>query len=101
MANETWFESRGQRWPLELLRLSPVIESGRRTRRARFSFSEDAPAVGRSGEVVWHVERGLLPANLVSRRNDQLGVFLLEDGLTQLDHLNYYLSVGVKQGKGP
>ncbi len=81
VANETWFESRGQRWPLELLRLSPVIETGRRTRRARFSFSEDAPAVGRSGEVVWHVERGLLPANLVSRRNDQLGVFLLEDGL--------------------
>ena len=74
------FSSRGETWPLELLRLSPVIESSRRSQRARFTFVDEAPAVGRSGEVIWRIEYGLLPANLVSRRNGELGVFLHENG---------------------
>ena len=80
-AQSLYFESRGQRWPVELLRLSPAIEKARRSRRARFSFVQEAPTVGRSGELVWHVEQGLLPANLITRRNGQLGVFLHQAGL--------------------
>jgi RND family efflux transporter MFP subunit len=71
------FESRGQSWPVSLLRLSPVISTQGRSRQARFSFTSSAPAVGRSGELVWRVASGMLPANLVSRRNGVLGVFLL------------------------
>jgi RND family efflux transporter MFP subunit len=74
----TSFESRGQRWPVELLRLSPVIDSQGRTRKARFVFVDDSPAVGRSGELVWRVGVGMLPSNLISRRNGVLGVFLLD-----------------------
>lgn len=74
------FKSRGQRWPVQLLRMSPVIDRQGRTRRARFAFADTAPAVGRSGELVWKVGSGLLPANLISRRGGVLGVFLLEDG---------------------
>jgi len=72
------FESRGKGWPLELLRLSPVINSQGRTRQARFAFTDDAPAVGRSGELVWRVGEGMLPSNLISRRNGALGVFVLD-----------------------
>jgi RND family efflux transporter MFP subunit len=79
-ANALYFESRGQRWPVELLRLSPAIEKARRTRRARFEFVDEAPTVGRSGELVWHVEQGLLPSNLVTRRNGELGVFVHQAG---------------------
>lgn len=74
------FESRGQSWPVELLRLSPVIDTQGRTRRARFAFTDQAPGVGRSGELVWKVGSGLLPANLISRRDGELGVFVLEGG---------------------
>ena len=74
------FESRGQGWPIELLRMSSVIDNQGRTRRARFIFVQDAPAVGRSGEVVWRVGEGLLPSNLISRRDGELGVFLLDNG---------------------
>jgi RND family efflux transporter MFP subunit len=80
MSDEIRFVSRGQEWPLKLLRLSPVIESERRTQRARLAFSGEAPAIGRSGEVVWHVDKGMLPSNLISRRNGQLGVFLHDQG---------------------
>lgn len=75
------FSSRGETWPLELLRLSPVVETSRRSQRARFTFAEEAPAVGRSGEVIWLIEYGLLPASLVSRREGELGVFLHENGM--------------------
>ncbi len=74
------FESRGQNWSVELLRLSPVIDSEGRTRQARFAFVTDAPSVGRSGELVWEVGKGMLPSNLISRRNGVLGVFLLDAG---------------------
>ena len=81
------FESRGQSWPVELLRLSPVINSQGRTRQARFTFSGNAPAVGRSGELVWRVGTGMLPSNLISRRNGVLGVFLLESGKARFEPL--------------
>jgi len=81
------FESRGQRWPIELLRLSPVIDSEGRTRQARFVFTDDAPAVGRSGELVWLVGAGMLPSNLISRRDGVLGVFLLNDGKAKFEPL--------------
>jgi RND family efflux transporter MFP subunit len=77
------FNSRNQSWPLELLRLSPVIETERRSRSARFGFTGSAPAIGRSGEVVWRVSRGLLPANLVVQRNAQLGIFLAEQNIAR------------------
>jgi len=81
------FESRGQSWPVELLRLSAVIDSQGRTRAARFAFVGDAPVVGRSGELVWKVGSGMLPANLISRRNGVLGVFLLEAGKARFEAL--------------
>lgn len=74
------FESQLRAWPVRLLRLSPVIEMERRSRRARFAFTEGAPEIGRSGEVIWRVAGGQLPASLVSRRDGQLGVFLAEAG---------------------
>lgn len=81
------FESRGQSWPVELLRLSPVINSQGRTRQARFAFSGDAPPVGRSGELVWKVGNGMLPSNLVSRRDGALGVFILDAGKARFELL--------------
>ncbi|MDZ4731297.1 MAG: efflux RND transporter periplasmic adaptor subunit [Xanthomonadales bacterium] len=79
-AEKIEFHSRNESWPVELLRLSPVIETERRSRAARFRFIENAPAIGRSGEVFWRVSRGLLPANLLIRRNGLLGIFLAESG---------------------
>lgn len=69
-----------QSWDVTLLRLSPVIQAGRRARPARFAFTGDAPRTGLNGELVWSVGGGQLPANLVSRRGGQLGVFLLDSG---------------------
>lgn len=79
-ADAMHFASRGEHWAVELLRLSPVIEPERRTRRARLSFPAGHPEIGRSGELIWHAGRGQLPPHLVSRRNGELGVFLHQSG---------------------
>ena len=68
----------------------PIYQGGlvtSRTRQARFSFVSDAPAVGRSGELAWQVGAGLLPSNLISRRNGVLGVFLLDSGKARFEPL--------------
>jgi len=75
-ANSITFKSRNETWQVEVLRLSNVVDAERRSRRARFGFIGDAPAVGRSGEVIWRVAQGLMPVHLLVRRNGVLGVFL-------------------------
>lgn len=80
-AEAIWFESQGEQWALRLLRLSPVVDPGRRSQQARFAFVGDAPAAGRSGQLVWREQGGQLPASLLSRRDGALGVFLFEDGV--------------------
>lgn len=88
------FDSRGESWPVELLRLSPVIDSQRRTRLARFAFTDNAPAIGRSGELVWRTGQGMLPSNLISRRNGVLGVFVLDSG-----HARFSPLAGAQEGR--
>lgn len=93
-ADEVRFESRGQSWPVQLLRLSSVINSQGRTRQARFAFMGNAPAVGRSGELVWRVGEGMLPSNLISRRNGVLGVFVIDSDKARFEPLN-----GAQEGR--
>jgi len=88
-ADSMSFNSRGESWDVRLLRLSPVIDMQRRSRQARFEFTGSSPPVGRSGEIVWHAEKGLLPVNLVVQRDGRLGVFINRDNtavFTPLPH---------------
>jgi RND family efflux transporter MFP subunit len=81
------FVSRNESWPVQLLRLSPLVSKERRSRQARFAFPQAAPAIGRSGELLWQVENGVLPANLIVRRNGRLGIFLNRSGIAHFIHL--------------
>jgi len=74
------FVSQGDSWPARLLRISPVINTERRSRTVRLGFSGDAPDVGRSGELRWSQSNGLLPTSLLVRRNGQLGIFVANNG---------------------
>ncbi len=78
IAQSIRFVSGDHTYPVKLLRLSPVIDVERRIRRARFGFPENFPAVGSSGEVIWQVDSGMLPASLMVRRSGQLGIFTVD-----------------------
>lgn len=71
-----WVDAR-QRLPLALLRIAPVFDPRARTREARLQFTADAALPGSAGELVWRSQRSHLPAELISRRAGQLGVFVV------------------------
>lgn len=67
-------------YPVHLLRLSPAIDSATRTREARLAFTGDSAPPGTEGRIVWRTKEPLLPADLISRRDGRLGIFVAEHG---------------------
>ncbi len=79
-AQELAFESQGQQWPVALQRLSSVADSASRTQIARFSFTGEPAPAGIAGVLRWRGPQRLLAPELMVRRSDTLGAFVLEDG---------------------
>ena len=69
-----------QDYPLTLRRVLPLIDPKARTRQLRLDFSADAAPPGASGRLLWRSERGYLPADLLVRRDGQLGVMTQQQG---------------------
>jgi len=74
------FKSNGVSHPVQLRALVPSADPVARTREARLIFTEQPPIAGAAGRVIWQGRRNQLPANFLARRNDRLGVFVLENG---------------------
>lgn len=66
------------RYPVRLLRVSPLISPGARQREARFEFAGARPAPGSQGTVAWIDPRPVLPADFVVRRDGELGVLVID-----------------------
>jgi RND family efflux transporter MFP subunit len=74
-ADQMMFVHQQQQVPVTLTQLSPVIDDLAAVQTARFSSAE-AIQIGQTGELVWILKGALLPADLVVKRQGQLGVFL-------------------------
>lgn len=74
------FTRDGKHHELKLLRVSPAQNRESRSVEARFSFDGMPPAAGTEGRLVWQATDAWLPADLLVRRNGQLGVFVAVDG---------------------
>jgi len=67
-----------RRYPLTLRRIVPAFDTRARTREARLQFTADAALPGSAGELVWRSQQPHLPAELLSRRDARLGVFIVD-----------------------
>jgi RND family efflux transporter MFP subunit len=74
------FEALGRRYPVRLMRLSPVLERESRQIEARLALGNPAPPPGADGRIAWADPREHLPADLLVRRDGQLGVFIEDAG---------------------
>ncbi|MBB5016674.1 efflux RND transporter periplasmic adaptor subunit [Rehaibacterium terrae] len=79
-ARELTFESQGHHWQVTLLRLAPVVDQAARTQVARLAFAGDGAPAGSSGTLRWQGAALLLPPQLMVRRGDALGAFVVRDG---------------------
>jgi len=61
--------------PVELIKLSSVIEQQSSIQTARFKPLDEV-LVGQTGQLVWYLKGQLLSADLVVKRGNQLGVFI-------------------------
>lgn len=69
----------GIRYPLTLRVITPAIDSSSRTREARLLFKGKSAMSGSYGELLWRRTKASLPADLIVRRKDKLGVFVVQN----------------------
>jgi len=74
------YVSNGKEYPVEVLRISNIIETDTRKLRARFRFVEANAAIGSSGELAWTEATGVVPVELIVQRGNVLGVFASNSG---------------------
>jgi RND family efflux transporter MFP subunit len=74
------FIANGQQHALKLLRISPTPNRESRSVEARFGFIDAAPPAGTEGRLVWREIQPWLPADLLVRRADRYGVFIVQAG---------------------
>jgi RND family efflux transporter MFP subunit len=75
------FSRAGQEWPVELVRLSMVVGERSQVQKARLKFTAGAPVIGSTGYLVWQIAQLAVPADLLVKRGEQLGLFVV-DGQT-------------------
>lgn len=78
-AESVLFRYKEQDYPVALRVLTPRIDPQSRTREARFQFLGKRTLAGAAGRLVWRAGPAL-PADLLLRRNGQLGVMLARNG---------------------
>lgn len=81
------FETANGRHALKLLRISPALNRESRSVEARLAFVDTPPAVGSAGRLVWRDPQAYLPADLLVRRDDRLGLFVEEAGVARFHAL--------------
>lgn len=74
------FRFLGEEYPVVLARRTAVIDSVSRTREVRLTFIGRPAPVGASGRLIFHGEQPGIPASLLVRRGDTLGIFIARDG---------------------
>lgn len=81
-ATDLVFATRGQRYPLRLLRVGSTVSAPARTQEVRLAFvaadaAQPPPVpVGSDGRLLWSDPQPYLPAPLLVRRGDAIGVFV-------------------------
>jgi len=74
------FQSRNDSFPVKLRSILPLVNSKERTQEIRLEFVDQKALVGMAGELVWKNKQAHVPADLLVRRNGQLGIFVVGKG---------------------
>ncbi len=79
-ATKPLFVNDDHQFPLRLRVVAPVVEERERSREARLTFADHPALPGAAGRLIWHDATPHVPPELLVRRGDQLGIFVLNGG---------------------
>lgn len=65
-------------YPVILRTILPLVDEVTHSREARFRFVSTPALVGSVGRLKWQASRSALPARLISQRNGQFGVLIVD-----------------------
>lgn len=94
-ASQLELETAGERYPLNLRTLIPLVDNRAQTREARLGFAAQHALPGEAGELVWQHPQAHIPAELLLRRGSRLGVFIVTGNQAQ------FLALGAAQEGRP
>lgn len=87
LMKESHFIQETARHPVQLRVLLPALDRATRTREGRFTFTATRPLPGSAGRLHWRDPRPHLPAWLLVRRQEILGVFLVQENTARFHPL--------------
>ncbi len=93
-AETVFFTAQGERYPLLIRALSPVLDPRSRSREVRLRFSDSRALPGSSGRLVWLRALPHVPAEYITKRGGAYGVFLAEEGRARFHPL-----AGAEEGR--
>jgi len=76
-------------YEMKLLRISPALDRDTRSREARLAFVDAPPPVGSEGRLRWRETQAHVPAELLVRRDERLGVFVAPAGIARFHVLEH------------
>ncbi len=79
-AGQRWFEAQGARYALKLRAVVHDVNPRARNRILRFDFMDKKALPGTPGRLKWQAAQPVLPAEFLVRREEEMGVFILEKG---------------------
>lgn len=82
-AKNLQFVVRDKQYPLAIRAVTPVIDSVERTQDVRLVFTAKQTLPGTAGELVWQDNTPHVPAELMVRRKDGLGVFVVKNKVAE------------------
>ncbi len=92
--NDLYFEDSTGRYDLELRAVAPTVNTRTRNREVRLLFNNVAALPGAAGKLVWQDNRPHISARLLVRRQDSLGVFVVDKGQAR-----FHALPGAQQGR--
>ncbi len=80
-ADSIVFRAGERSWPVSLIAVSPTVISSSRTREIRLGFGQAPADIGLGGEVIATTSKDSLPADLLLKRGDEYGIYVVRDGI--------------------
>jgi RND family efflux transporter MFP subunit len=83
LAGQAVFSYAGQDFPVSLRVILPVVDEQARTRESRLVFDGDPAPAGAAGRLQWSGDDPVLPPDYLVRRDGELGVFFVDEGVAR------------------
>lgn len=79
-SRELWFEYATKRYPARVRAALGALNTATRNQELRLEFVEQAALPGAGGQLFWQDQRPHIPSKLLVRREEQIGLFVFENG---------------------